>query len=74
MQNDDNEGNEENTRRNIRKSTNRLSNVNLLPHILIKKTAIVRVLRYKTETHFRDIRNKNRNETKTPAITMNAPT
>jgi len=37
MQNDDNEGNEENTRCNIRKKTNRLSNVKLLPRIQSKK-------------------------------------
>jgi hypothetical protein len=41
MQNDDNKGNEENTRRNMRKTTNRLSSVNLLPCIPSKKLRLL---------------------------------
>jgi hypothetical protein len=74
MQNDDNKGNEENTRRNIREKTNRLSNVNLLPRIPSKK---LRLLGYSDKRLIpisETFGTKNRNETKTTAIAMNVPT
>jgi len=66
MQDDDNKGNEENTRRNIRKTTNRSSNVNILPRIPSTK---LQLLGY-SDTRLRPISEtfgkKNRKETKPP--------
>ena len=41
MKNDDDKGNQENTRRNIRKTTNRISYVNLFPRIPSKKLRLL---------------------------------
>jgi len=68
MQNDDNKGNEEITRRNIRKTTNRLNNVSLLPRIPSKK---LRLLGY-SDKRLRPI--SETFGTKTTAIAMNVPT